>query len=468
MDPAAPTGGTRRGRRRLLKWLAALAALPLAAFGLSNLWLASPWGRALITSKIQHRTGLESTLSAASWSPWNGVTLRGLTCRQPAELRAHFTDPLLAVDRIRVAPVWNAWLRGRISIHHVEIDTPQLALPIELLAHLAASQAPPKPAAPPPAPPPPTQPPDPPATTTPEPPAAPPPSPAPPPPASPAPPTPPSRPTTWVHLTRASLKIVSVGRTDPLLATTLTAAIPIAGDPAQGHLLLDRISALGTEILPQTTAPLTWKSPLLSAGPVETKILGTQLQFALHLARTSGFPIQIDASIPPQKSPEITLPQGYFAVAESLAAQARFRGLLLAPSSWQGDLIAESSTVQLATADATTTFDRGRILTVLRGNVLQCVDARLIGDDLSILANAAVISDGRAAAAIRFVAEPATLVHLAQRLQSDLNPPLTPLSTPQRAALDLRAFGSLDNLTLEIGPNGPRIGLPNLFTPPTP
>jgi hypothetical protein len=93
---------------------------------------------------------------------------------------------------------------------------------------------------------------------------------------------------------------------------------------------------------------------------------------------------------------------------------------------------------------------------------------RLIGDDLSILANAAVIAGGRAAAAIRFVAHPGTLVHLAQRLQPDLNPPLTPLSTPQRAALDLRAFGSLDNLTLEVGPNGPRIGLPNLLTPPTP
>lgn len=464
MDPAAPTGGTRRGRRRRARWLAAIAAIPLAAFGLSNLWLASPWGRGLTASIIKRRTGLESTLLSASWSPWNGVTLRGLACQQPAELRAHFTDPLLAVDRIRVAPVWNAWLRGRISIHHVEIDAPQLTLPVELLAHLATSQSPPKPAAPPPTPPPPTQPPDPPATTPAEPPAAPPPPP-PPPVVSPAPP---SRPTTWVHLTRAALKIVAVGRTDPLLATTLTAAIPIAGDPAQGHLLIHRISALGTEILPQTTAPLTWKSPLLSAGPIETEILGTQLQFALHLARTSGFPIQIDAAIPPQKSPEITLPQGYFAVAESLAAQARFRGLLLAPSSWQGDLIAESSAVEIATADATTTFDRGRILTVLRGNVLQCLDARLIGDDLSILANAAVISDGRAAAAIRFVAQPATLVHLAQRLQSDLNPPLTPLSTPQRAALDLRAFGTLDNLTLEIGPNGPRIGLPNLFIPPTP
>jgi hypothetical protein len=88
------------------------------------------------------------------------------------------------------------------------------------------------------------------------------------------------------------------------------------------------------------------------------------------------------------------------------------------------------------------------------------VDARLIGDELSLLGNATLLADGRAAGAARLVAAPESVTGIVSRIFPHLAAPsLTPLATPQRAAFDLEAFGNISQLFLRLGRDGPVVNL---------
>jgi hypothetical protein len=93
--------------------------------------------------------------------------------------------------------------------------------------------------------------------------------------------------------------------------------------------------------------------------------------------------------------------------------------------------------------------------------MISCVDARLIGDELSLLGNGTVLADGRMAAAVRMVAPPGNIEPIVQRIFPALEPPLsiTPLSTPQRAAFDVRLSGHIRQPFIQPGLEGPILRL---------
>ena len=108
---------------------------------------------------------------------------------------------------------------------------------------------------------------------------------------------------------------------------------------------------------------------------------------------------------------------------------------------------------------------------MLGGGRLSCLDARLIGDDLSLLGNATLLADGRIAAALRMVTAPEIASTLTQHAFPNISPPpvLTPLSTPQRVAFDLDLSGNFDHLALQLGKDGPMVELTrSRESPPTP
>jgi hypothetical protein len=445
MDSEAPTGGKRRWR-----WLIpCLLGLPAGILLLGNLSLSTPWACRWIASKIERRTGMETRVGGASWSPRNGAAIDAVELLQPAPLRAALKEPLVRIDSLRVTPVWKAWLRGRLEVRSIEFVSPRLVLPLELVSHVARPQktTPPPVAAatPPPAPAQPGPPaPTPPVTVSP-----------------PKPPAPPSQPTGWLHLKNASLTVVHAGSKRTLIEISkITGSVPIAGNPAQSALRIHSVSVLGNELTRNLAAQLDWTYPLLSLKPLETEIGGHKLVLAGRIASFSGLPIQIDAGFPRQALAAVRLPFDGRATAESLAATARFRGLLLAPGTWQGDLVAESVSPSIRVGSRETKFDRGSAVTILRGGAISCVDARLIGDELSLLGNATLLADGRAAGAARLVATPESATAIISRIFPRLaTPSLTPLATPQRAAFDLEAFGSISQLFLRLGKDGPIVNL---------
>lgn len=456
MNPEAPIGAKRRGFRRWQRVISCLLGLPVGIILLGNLAVSTPWACRWIALKIERRTGMETRVGGASWSPWNGAAIDDLELLQPAPLRAALKEPLVRIDSLRVTPVWKAWLRGRLEVRSIGLDTPRFFLPLELVSHITRTappgqQTPAPPVASAPPPPAPVQP-GPPVPTPPV--AVSPPKP---------PPAPPSQPTGWLHLKNASFTLVHAGSRRSLIEISkITGSIPIAGDPAQADLKIDAVSAFGKELATHLTASLEWKHPLLAMKPLETEIGGYKCVLAGRIARFSGLPIQIEAQLPRQALAAVRLPFNGQASAEAVAANARFRGLLLAPGTWQGDLIAESVAPSIRLAAHETKFDRGSAVTVLRGGVISCVDARLIGDELSLLGNATLLADGRAAGAARLVAAPESATAIASRIFPALAAPsLTPLATPQRAAFDLEAFGNISQIFLRLGKDGPIVNLKN-------
>lgn len=453
MKPGAPTRGRRRGFRRRILIGAALALLGIPA--LANVWLSLPAGRDWIARRIQQKTGLDVRVGPTTLTPWNGVTVHGLEFLQPPPLRSSVHEPLVRIGTARLAPVWKSWLQGRPELQSVELDSPRVVLPLELVADIARSQ---KPAAPPTpqaaAVPPPAAPANPPPVVATPPPPAPAAKPEPPPQAPAIPP----RPTGWVRLKNASLTVPSAASGKPWLEVSgFNASIPVSGNAAESPLDIRSVRIAGQEALADLHAALAWQAPLLTLKPVETETHGVKFTLTGKLGLTSGLPMQVEAQAPKQKPAPLTLPGEGRAEAEAVAGNARFRGFLLAPGAWQGELVTEALSPSIHFAGHDAKFDRGFAINVLRGGLLSCADARLIGDELSLLGNATLLADGRLAGTLRLVAPPDSVTAIVNRVFPKLPQPpsLTPLSTPQRAAFDLEAFGNIRQIFLRPGKDGP-------------
>ncbi len=461
MKTEAPLGQARPGFRYRKRVLVGMILLPLLGLIFSNLLLTSPWARHWMAGEISKKTGLEATIRSASWSPWSGLTINQFKLYQPTALRGLITNPLVEIASLNITPVWRAWLRGEFTIRSISLDSPHLTLPGELLAHLAQVPQPilPAPAAPPQA-----------VAAAPPPHVSAPPQVARNPPASPPSPATvqpvvPSAPTSWIHLKNASITLLSPTHRRPIFAAiAMNGSLPIAGDSAQSELKIGNISCAGQTLAADLPANFAWKFPTLTLEPLTFNVAQMKASVTLQIAILGNLPLQIKAEIPNHPLPEIRLPHAGITRAESFAANAAFRGLLLSPTTWQGDFIAQAIAPTMTFGSHEAKFDRGSAITTLRSGRLSCLDARLIGDELSVLANATLLANGTTAAACRLVATPEMLGGIVTTIFPKTPPPaLTPLSTPQRAAFDLAAFGNIGQLYIQLGKDGPII---NLISPP--
>jgi hypothetical protein len=452
----------RRWGKRLGK--AALATgigLPLLAFGITNLFLLSPMGRTYVASRIQRTIQLETSVQGCTWSPWNGFTLHGLLVKQPAPLRKAISKPLLTAETIRIHPDWRALLKRKISIRGVEILKPDLSVPIELMSQISVQPAlppgmPALAAA--------SQPQRDPALAANDIPGG-------TPPAIPqtdaakgaAPKSHPSEgkavpelrmPTVWITFTDARLEIVSAMLEKPLYRISrIDGGLPIGGRSAGSELAMSGISLLGNRIPEKVKVPVKWQAPVLSLGVIDGAISGISIRAEAQIALTPGIPFLIGAVLPEQEDREVAPSEAISARIGSMAGQGRFMGQLLAPGSWQGQAILQASSLDTVCAGQPAHFEHGQAIVIFQNGALRCVDARLAGEETTVMGNGAMLTDGRAAAIARIVAAPDTLLAISKFTQpttSELQ--LSPLSTPQRAALDMQFFGQPGNFFYQPNP----------------
>ncbi|MBK1834502.1 hypothetical protein [Roseibacillus ishigakijimensis] len=131
-----------RGRkwRRLRRWLGfglllgVLAALLVFLGG--NWFLTSSPGRRLLARQLERRTpALRWEVAGATWSPWQGVTVRRLSAhlRSPGGGPGADLPPLLRLREMRLQPHWREVWKGRKVFHEIGVDQPELNLPLEYL-----------------------------------------------------------------------------------------------------------------------------------------------------------------------------------------------------------------------------------------------------------------------------------------------------------------------------------------------
>jgi len=434
---------------------------PLLAFGISNLFLVSPKGRAFIAERIERRLSFETSIQGTTWSPWNGITIYGLRMEQPGTLRDAFDKPLISVQSVSIHPDWLALLRKKLVLRGMEIMKPDLCVPIELLSQIPHEEEPALASQPPAL-----------ATATPAPPAGtpqgataaqaaanpaiaandPPGTEKPDGPKASAPDV--QTPNVWINVRGGRLGIVSLMSRSPLfVAGGIDGSVPISGKPALSKISISHLKGLGQQAPGKINLPLKWTAPALAIGAIGGEMFGLDFKLAGQIGLVPGVPFRIDASVPEQKDREIRIGGKIHARLGTVIAQGRTQGFLQAPASWQGQWVARTAAVDVEMAGRKNSFDRGQAILLFQNGTLRCLDARLSSDEATIIGNAMILSDGRMAANTRIIAAPETLVAISMFTQPDPKAThLTPLSTPQRAALDLQIFGRPGKLLYKPNP----------------
>lgn len=453
--------GTAAGRRR--RWLRrivlAAVLLPLLLFGLSNLWLATPPGRSWIAGKVTRSIGLPARIGPASWLPWDGLCLREIVVDRPAELAGAGAEPVLTVGRVKVVPHWGELARGRVSVGRIEVEEPALDLPVELLAFLVAAQ--PAPALPPAEAPSPEPSPEQVAGTDPE---------------VQQPAVLPEEQetatgaapqavvqlpeTSWMAVNGGSIRVRSAaGGGDWLAVAQIDAELPLRGEAADGVVAMKGIALAGWEA-EALELPLRWEAPRISVSDWEPGELAVKLRVNAQCIAFGSMPFVIDCRLPEQAvdGQAAGLPLSPF--AERAVGYATLAGHLRIPSTiaGRGGIEAEEVVVPPGPAsEEALEFDNCRLWWQASGGVARVIDARAVGDQISLLGNAALVADGRIGGVVRVVAPQDAVAGMREMLGGLIGEPpagFRPLETPDRWFVDCTLSGTIGDELFQVG-DGP-------------
>jgi hypothetical protein len=455
--PVEPSRSPRR-KRRIRNILLGLACTPPVLLAAGNLVLATPWAKTRLAKEVELRTGLETRIGRASWTPWGGAFLGDLRLLQPEPLRLIVPEPLLEVEGVTVHPRWQPLLEGDLQLAKVRLDRPRAAISLEMLANLAPKESRPPATAPQVAAkapvqssPAPTLGPVAPETTQPE-----------RPPGAPAsananPPRSTGRGTTWIEIADAELDLF-LGATNIIKLGGLAGKVPLGGDPATGHCSAKSILAVGQTLAGDLDLPLVWKGPELRIGPREIVIAGARMRAEAALGRLPGIPFVADLQVAEQSIDASDVFQTRKPRVSRFTAKAQGSGFLTAPGSWKGAAVAQAEDLALETSGSELLFSEAGFTCMLEGGTLHCPDARLVGESISLLGNATIRTDGEGSAVLRAVMPPEVAAMWRGRLaklEVAVPPVFTEMESPDRLYIDLRWVSYPGGSGIEFGSGGP-------------
>lgn len=445
-----------RWKRRVIWILAILLIAPLICLALLNLVLATPWPRGWAAGKISQRTGLEASIGSASWTPWGGACVGDIKIQPPVELAASAREPLFHVHKIRAFPRWTDVLRGKPALSRIEIDRPELSVPLELIASLVSSttgQAPEVDEAS-----------------------------SPPPLVAANESSKPDRHgrrsgqsaaadkvesegeegfsdqsanTTLVEVRDGGVKFL-LGGGNALAVSGIRGKVPVAGDPAITEFHVGSVVALGRVLTSDVVLPITWQSPELRTGAVDLSIAGVEMKFLAAFGVMRGSPFAFDILIPSQSVDG----QPYFKTlqptAKMLEGRLQCRGALRFPRTWHGGGGFVASDIQMMVSGEQVHFDTSRGRATVQDGELNVPDIRLTGDRISLLGNGEVADGGEVAGVLRIVVPPDFAEALSRQFMvNGVSPAFAPLVTRDREFIDLRWISYDGVQGIELGVGGP-------------
>ena len=453
-----PALSPRRKKRRIRNILLGFVCTPPLLLAAGNLALATPWAKDRLVQEVEARTGLEARIGSATWTPWGGACLGGFTLLQPQPFRQVVSEPLLEIREVRVHPKWKPLFRGDLQVAKVRLDRPHVAIPLEMLAGLAPKEARPGETLPQLA-----------ANQTPETPAeaatpsrgtgpgSPRSEPALPP--SAGAPSPPAtgRGTTWIEITEAELDLF-LGPTNVVKFGGLAGKIPLGGDPAEGSCSAQSIVVAGQALAKELDLPLAWKGPELHIGPGEIAVAGVRARAEAALGRLPGIPVVAVLQVAEQPVDAGDVFQTRKPRAARLVAEAKGAGFLTIPGSWKGAATAAAEDILVHAGGSELRFGRASFTCMLEGGTLNCPDARLVGEPLSLLGNGTIHTNWEVNAVLRAVMPPEVSDLWRARLAKmavAVPPVFTEMESPDRLFIDLRWVSYPGGQGIEFGSGGP-------------
>ena len=443
-------------------------------------------------------------VGGVTWSPWNGVTLKGVKMLQPEVLRELVSSPVLEVEQMQVQPYWSQLLRGRLRLRDILIDSPKLTVAVEMLAVLADSGV----------------------GGEPQPSAIPSvesepidlsladagstdelgadaalakdesgagklnkgklnkgkldPSPSPSSAAgkkqtasnlNPGNPVPPERLPAGLplnlHIKNASLDLVSANREIQLFQLEgADLELPLLGEDAAGIL---KVGSLKIPRVPSVTdlqQTISWKRPYLQCENPKADMGGLTFSYRVQLGLGSqsrgglALPFLLDFVLPSQKVSEVQWLNEVALEAEADEVVGRFRcsGMLQSPVTWRANMLMLGSKIKVKESHGgrDISFDEVVVPAMFRRGTLQWSGLRLIGEDVSVMGNGRLSVRGGVLAVTRLVVSPevgqmvsraldgAGFVRHGTRWWDDLE-------TPDRKIRDLLVSGTLQEPMIDAG-----------------
>lgn len=464
--------------RRLLRWLVrgglVGGLLLFVGFAGSNLFLSSNLGQKFLQKNLNRRTpGLAWEISGATWSPWNGITVKELSARvkEPSGEPSLELLPLLTLRETELKPYWGQLLRGKKLFREILVEEPVLNIPLEGLLVVAPSQPAPLPEPTPKVQPKPkpsdrpegpeTAPPKKPTAAKPKAPSK-----AKPKPKPKAEPVAPDEKRFWLRIRNARVRLYSLKHDAALELHSLDANLPLAGPQTQGKLSWEKVTLMGQPLIAGKTLAIDWKHPhwtlpneeltlrlpaisSLQAEPPAFKVMVG----GLFQLRGKGHNFRFNAALPNQPFPDYLIHHSsrFHLSAQSVASRFAGRGRLLEPNTWQfnSSLALDELAVFSELRERHLSFDTARAELQLRRSTLVLPSFALRSERASVMGNGQLHLGGYLLAVARLVADPEfneRLTNLA--IGSNITGGWTsswlrPLETPDRYYRDLHFEGFL-------------------------
>jgi hypothetical protein len=417
-----------------------------------------------------------------SWSPWNGVTVREIELLQPEALRQDASEPMVSVARVQVRPYWSELIRGRVRFREIVVESPQVSISVEMLASVLQDAVHHQP--------PPSQ--ELPETPSlaaiskddltrgsdveklpssqkstgspsgkqplqkkPE---------------SPRKPkvtssssSPPVEFPLHLKIKGAELKLVSLKKEVEILSFQGgDLDVSLLGADSQGVLKIASGKCLGMPEIKKVSQTISWKRPYLLWQNSDLEVTGVKVacRAQIGLDRRARGVFLLDGELPPQTLERVPGLDGLAleVQADRLASRFRCFGVLPHPGTWQASVLVQAEHVQLKEEHGgrDVVFDEVLFPLVFRRSSLVWGGVRLIGEDVSVLANGRATMRGGVQAVSRLVVSPevaemvgralqgAGLVRNGRQWWSDLD-------TPDRKMRDLHVSGSVVNPVIDLG-----------------
>jgi hypothetical protein len=435
--------------------------------------MRSAWFRGKLEGRLAMRTRLAWTVGEASWSPWGGLRL-GAMKAVAAGPEAHRIPPIVEIAEVRVRPYWKDLLSGRVRIRELRVTGPRAKVPLELLVQLmrsdgrvdtarlggegggatAGPKPDPKPAPaedggatkPPPAP-------ERPAAAR----------------ESPGPGEldrePEVEPSGRLVVEGGELEFYLLSAPEKgLRLAGLRMDVPFSGGEADGLVEAAELRLAGEVLVAPVKLPVGWKEGVIEwpAGEFTWRGLTVQTAGAVRIRGRLLGSLELRVVAPALEPQPVPGWESASFATGPLEMRGRLLGDMIRPVTWRGNLVAGVQGVQLMHPERgeAMIFDQARLVTDLRGGVLQLVDATLKGEQLSLFGNGLMVLDGRIYGVGRVVAAPDLAETIARVAAGSMvsrgyvEAWMAPLGTPDRYYRDVYVRGTIQESEFDLGPDG--------------